>query len=153
MTGKIEWIEVRGSKSQPIGAVGFIGNDAVAIVSFFEDADFNKDGSKSLGELMASKMLLNLSGRAVVEVAQTAQYQPEILMRDASISRMAASMFLNFAQGLVAQGIYSAYFARGVSLVGRAIATRVTDNAVKQFVVRKGFEAAVKQAMQPGLNR
>jgi hypothetical protein len=153
MAEKIEWIAVRKFKPEPIGAVGFIGNNAVAIASFFDDADGDQDGTVSTGEWLASKLMFNLSGKALTEVAMQARVQMDILMRDTSIDQIAKGMFVNFAQGLVAQGIYTAYFARGVGLIGGGIASRIGGGMVKQLVIRKGFEAAVKTAflasMQP----
>lgn len=152
MSNKIDWIAVRKFKPEPIGAVGFIGNDIVAIVAFFDDADGNQDGTVSTGEWLASKLMFNLSGMAVTEVAMQARVQMDILMRDASIQQIATGMFLNFAKGLIAQGIYTAYFARGVSMVSGGVATRIGGGMVKQLVIRKGFDAAVKQAFLAGMS-
>jgi hypothetical protein len=146
MAGKIEWIAVRKFKPYPIGAVGFIGNDAVAVVSFFADADANQDGTVSKGEWLGSKIMFKLDGKAVAEVAMQGRVDPDIIMRDPTFPQMAAKMFVNFATGLVAQGVYQAYFARGVALVGNGVASRITSSMVKQLAIRKGFETAVKSA-------
>lgn len=147
MAEQIDWMIVKGLGDKPIGAVGFIGNDAVAIASFFADADGNQDGNVSWGEWIAYKISpLSIEGYAVVQVAMAAKYDLDILSRDASVADMANKMFLNFASGLVAQGIYVAYFSRGVSAVGGGIASKITSDMIKGFVIRKGFEAAVKRA-------
>lgn len=142
----IEWVAVKKFKPEPIGAIGFIGNDAVAIIAFYEDADANKDGKVQFSEWVGSKILFNLKGMNVTEVAMQARVEPNIILRDGSFPQAAAKLFLNFASGLIAQGVYQVYFARGVSMAGTALATRITSNMVKQFVIRKGFEAAVKKS-------
>jgi hypothetical protein len=82
----------------------------------------------------------------VTEVAMAARLDMRVLERDASFAHMAASMFTNFASGLIADGVYAVYFSRGVSAVARPIAGRLASGMVKQFVVRKGMESAVKAA-------
>ncbi|MEP4196420.1 MAG: hypothetical protein ABJL99_12380 [Aliishimia sp.] len=141
----IEWIEVE--KFKPIGAVGFIGNDIVAILAYYDDKDGNQDGKVSIGEKVASFLFpIKLDGQHVTEVAMQARVEMNIAMRDPSIYQISGSMFTSFASGLVIQGAYAAYFGRGVSVLGKGIAKQVTSGMVKEFVVRKGFEAAVKEA-------
>lgn len=146
MSGKIEWVAVKKWKPEPIGAVGFIGSDLVAIVAFYDDADGNQDGKVSFGEWVASKALFDLEGKNVTEVAMQARVEPDIVLRDQSIDTIAKNMFVNFASGLAVQGVYKVYFSRGVGMVGSAVAKRITTDMVKQIVIRKGFEAAVKKA-------
>ncbi|RYD38870.1 MAG: hypothetical protein EOP87_00495 [Verrucomicrobiaceae bacterium] len=135
----------------PIGAIGFIGNDAVAVAAFFDDRDGNKDGKVSMGERIASMALFNLEGRAVVEVLMQARVEPDIVGRDQSVQTMASNTFLNFARGLISQGVYTAYFAPGVRMFGARAAELITTSMVKQFVIRKGFEKVVKEAFAAGL--
>ena len=146
MAGNIEWVAVKKWRPEPIGAVGFIGNDLVAIISFYADEDGNQDGKVSWTEWAASKVLFDLSGKAVTEVAMQARVEPDILLRDQSIDQMSKNMFLSFASGLVVQGVYKVYFSRGVGMVGSAVAKKITSDMVKQLVIRKGFETAVKKA-------
>jgi hypothetical protein len=146
MSGNIEWVAVKKWKPEPIGAVGFMGNSLVAIVAFYADEDANQDGKVSWTEWAASKVLFDLSGKAVTEVAMQARVEPDILLRDQEIDRMAKNMFVNFASGLAVQGVYKVYFSRGVGMVGSAVARKITADMVKQLVIRKGFEAAVKRA-------
>ena len=153
MPDKVEWIAVRKFKPYPIGAIGFIGNNAVAIASFFDDADGNQDGKISAGEWIASKALFNLKGKNIAEVAMQAAVDPDILMRDASIRQISNKLFLSFASGLVMQGVYTAYFARGVGMAGSGVAKMITNSMVKQLVIRKGFEAAVKKAFTAAVAR
>ncbi|WAC21848.1 hypothetical protein OVA24_10680 [Luteolibacter sp. SL250] len=148
---KIDWVAVYGFVKSPIGAIGFIGSDAVAVAAFFDDRDGNKDGRVSMAERIASMALFNLEGRAVVEVLMQARVDPDIIGRDPSVQTMASKMYLNFARGLIAQGIYTAYFAPGVRMFGAKAAEIITTSTVKQFVIRKGFEKVVKEAFAAGL--
>ncbi|QQS11996.1 MAG: hypothetical protein IPK81_21110 [Rhodospirillales bacterium] len=145
MADDMDWIAVTSFR-KTIGAVGFIGSKAVAIAAFFADADGNQDGTVSWGEWLASKAAFDLTGKAVTEVAMQARYDLDIVGRDPSFNDLAISLFANFAQGLIAQGIYIAYFSQGVSLIGGGIAKTITASMIKQFVIRKGFEAVVKKA-------
>jgi hypothetical protein len=143
----IEWVAVRKFGPRPIGAVGFIGPDAVAMIAFYDDADGNRDGRVGWGEWIASKISpISLKGRNVTEVAMQGRVEPDIILRDSSFPQLAARLFASFASGLVLQGYYQAYFARPVSLIGGGIARRITQGMVKEMVVRKGFETAVKRA-------
>lgn len=150
MADTISWFVVKGSTAkgtEPIGAVGFLGNDAVIVISFFDDLDGNKDGKVSWGEWAAGKISpISLKNKSVVEVAMAARYEVDIIMRDPGFNQMAAQMFQNFAAGMIADGIFAAYFARGVKMGGGAAAVMVTSSKVKQFVIKKGFEKAVKAA-------
>lgn len=150
MSNKIEWVAVKKWKPEPIGAVGFMGKDLVAIVAFYDDADGNQDGNVSFGEWVASKALFNLKGKNVTEVAMQARVEPDIVLRDQSIDQIAKNLFLSFASGLAIQGVYKVYFSRGVGMVGSAVAKRITTDMVKQIVIRKGFESAVKKAFMAG---
>lgn len=143
----LEWIPIKKFGNEPIGAIGFLGGKAVAVVSFYDDADGNQDGKVSWGERIAFTLSpVSMKGMAVVEVAMQARVNLEVLSRDASFATMANNLFLNFAKGLVRDGIYAVYFSRGVKTVGKSVAVNITSNMVKQFVIRKGFEKAVKEA-------
>lgn len=154
MSEKMDWILIKKFKPEPIGAIGFLGNDAVAIVAFYDDKDGNQDGKVSWGEKIASALSpISVEGKAVTEVAMQARVEMDVIMRDADFPRMAASIFMNFARGLVLDGIYAAYFKRGVSMAGGGVAKIVTSGMVKEFVVKKGFEKAVKEAFEKGVGR
>lgn len=144
-TGEIDWHIVTSHGGKEIGALGFIGNKVAVITAFYDDRDGNKDGRVSWGEWAAAKLSpISVKGVAVTEVAMAARYDMEVLRRDSSFHREAAQMFVNFAAGLVADGIYAAYFSRGVAGIAKPIAGRITSNIVKQFVIRKGMEKSVK---------
>jgi hypothetical protein len=150
----MDWILIRKFGPEPIGAVGFLENQAVIVVSFFEDRDGNKDGKVGMGEKIAAALSpIKIDGMAVAEVAMQARVEPEVLMRDPGFAQMAANIFVRFARGLVLDGIYAAYFARGVGMAGGGLARQVTSGMVKQFAVKKGFEAAVKEAFKEAVGR
>ena len=148
----IDWVVVGGHGDREIGAVGFIGNTASIVVSFYDDADGNMDGKVSWGEWFASKVSpIGIGGMAVTRVAMAGRYQTNIMMRDSGFNQMAVNLFSNFAKGLVADGLYAVYFSRGVSSVAKGIAGRAATGMVKQFVIKKGMEKAVKEAYKGGV--
>ncbi len=145
MPGPIEWIAIKGFKPTPIGAIWFIGNKAVAIAAFYDDADANQDGKiEGFRERIVS--MIGLEGRNIAEIAMEARVNLEVVRRDANFAQEAPRIWLSFAKKLLIQGVYQAYFARGVSMVGSGVAKRITNGMVKQLVVRKGFETTVKNA-------
>lgn len=146
MSGKIEWVEVKRFK-KPIGAVGFHANKAIAVIAYYDDQDANKDGSVSWGEWAAFKAFpLNMEGMNIVEVLMMARI--DLVHKDASINDWAMKKYLGFAQNLLLDAVYTAYFARGVSVVSGSVAKKITSSAIKEFAVRKGFEAAAKKAFR-----
>lgn len=146
MANTIDWIIVDRFGKQ-IGAVGFIGNQASVVVAFYDDYDADKSGKVSWGEWSIGKLSpLSLKGNAVVEVAMQARYDENIMMRDPSFQTLSANLFVNFAKGLIADGIYAAYFSQAVSAIATPIAGRMASNMVAQFAIRKGMESAVKAA-------
>lgn len=150
----MDWILIKGWNGKPSGAVGFIGNDAVMVIAFYDDRDGNADGEVSMGERIASAISpISIKNKAVTEVAMSARYNMDVLQRDASFQQMATKLYLNFARGLVLDGIYTVYFSRGVRMTGAGLAKRVTSDAIKGFVIRKGFEKAVKESFKAATNR
>lgn len=145
---QVEWVEVRDG-TQAIGAVGFIGNEAVIIASYFEGADANRDGHVSVSEWLVSKNpFFGLERYNLTLVAQTAKYQESILMRDANFVNWANQMYLNFASQLVRDGIYATYFRMPVARGAGALASMLTRSKVKEFLIKKGVEAAVEKAFK-----
>lgn len=150
----MEWVMVKKFGPNPIGAIGFLGDDAVMVLAFYDDLDGNKDGKVSFGERVAGFISpIKVDGSAVVEVAMQARVDPDIIIRDPSFARMSAQMFANFAKGIILDGIYATYFARGVSAIGSGVASSITSNLIKGFVIRKGFESAVKTAFKEAVGR
>ncbi len=145
VAGAIEWVIIRDVANREIGAIGFLDGTAVVIAAFYDDRDGNKDGRVSWGEAIAAKLSpVSLKGSAVTEVAMAARLDPDVLARDSGFATEAMRMYLHFAAGLVADGIYAAYFSRGVRAVATPIAGRLASDTVRQFVIRKGMEKAVK---------
>jgi hypothetical protein len=149
----IEWLGI-SQYSKLIGAVGIIDRHACIVVSFYEDQDGNQDGTVNAGEWLASKLApISIEGHATLQVAMAAKYNLRLLEKDADFARWADQQFLKFASGLVIDGIYAAYFSRGVSLIGGGMAKMITSGMVKEFIVKKGFETVVKEAFQAAVGR
>lgn len=154
MSQSMDWVLIYKFKKEPIGAVGFLGNEVVTVIAFYDDRDGNKDGKVSIGERIASMLSpISVEGSAVTEVAMQARVNMDVMMRDPGFGQVAMQMFLNFARGLVLDGIYAAYFKRGVSMTGKGVAKLVTDGMVKEFVIKKGFEKAVREAFDAAVAR
>jgi len=150
----MDWVLIKKFGPEPIGAIGFLGDKAVAVIAFYDDKDANQDGKVSTGEWVVAKISpISIEGRNVAEVAMQARVEPDVILRDGEFPRIAAQIFLNFARGLLIDGVYAAYFARGVSMLGSGVAKTVTSGMVKEFVVRKGFEKAVREAFNAGVGR
>lgn len=150
----LDWVLIHKFGDDPIGAIGFLGNDAVSIIAFYDDRDGNQDGKVSFAEKVASMLSpISIEGRSVTEVAMQARIDMDVLKRDASFANMAVQLYLNFARGLIIDGIYATYFARGIKMTGKGAAKLVTTGAVKELIVRKGFEKAVKEAFNTATAR
>lgn len=147
MSKSLEWMIVRNGVKD-IGAIGFLGNDAVAVVSFFDDRDWNEDGQISLKEHIGGYLpLFGKKGRAIAKVAVQAYLSnPDIASRDPTLRVMAGKFWTKFAFDLIREGVYIVYFQRGVKAIGRGGAAVITASRVKQLVIRKGFEKAAKAA-------
>jgi hypothetical protein len=145
----IEWVPVTGNTGRRIGAVGFIGERVAVAVAFYDDADADQDGSVSLAERAVATLfgrIVSLKGKAITEVVMAARNDPDIMIRDPSYRTEAAKQFLDFATGLVFDALYTVYFSRGVKSLATGTAGLVADGVVRQYVIRKGMEKAVKAA-------
>jgi hypothetical protein len=150
----LDWVLIKKFGPEPIGAVGFLGDEVVAVIAFYDDLDGNRDGKVSWFEWGVGKISpVQLEGRNVTEVAMQARVEWDVISRDSGFPQVAAQMFTSFARGLIIDGIYAAYFARGIGMAGGGIAKTVTSGMVKEFVVKKGFEIAVKKAFMAGVGR
>jgi hypothetical protein len=150
----MDWIIVRDFRNREIGALGIIGNKVAVICAFYDDRDADKDGAVGWGEAFAATFSpIGVKNMAVTEVAMAARTDADVLMRDPSFANEAVQMWLKFASGLIVDGVYAVYFSRAVSGIATPIAGRLVDGTVKQFVVRKGMEAAVKQAYKKTMGR
>ena len=150
----MDWVLIHKFGDEPIGEIGFLGNDAVSVIAFYDDRDGNQDGTVSFAEKVASVLSpISIEGRSVTEVAMQARVDLDVLKRDASFANMAVQLYLNFARGLIIDGIYATYFARGVKMTGKGAAKLVTTGTVKELIVRKGFEKATKEAFNAATAR
>jgi len=146
------WIIIEDFAKREIGAIGFIGNKAAVVASFYEDADGNMDGEVSTTEWIVSKISpIGIGGIGVTRVAMAARHEMDVVLRDPGFNQMAMNIFSSFASGLVADGVYAVYFSRGVSSVAKGIAGRAATGMVKQFAIKKGMEKAVKEAYKSGV--
>jgi hypothetical protein len=149
----LDWVIIR-EFDRDIGAIGFLGDKAAVVAAFHDDRDANRDGRVSLGERIVFAISpIGMKNQALVNVAMQARLDLRVIERDGSFHAEAMQMFMNFASNAVADGIYAAYFARGVRTASGAVATRMASGAIKQFVIRKGFEKAVKAAYDKAIKQ
>ncbi|WP_375286772.1 hypothetical protein [Sphingomonas sp.] len=150
---QIDWKKVTGHGNRHIGAVGFIGNEAVAIVSYYDDRDGNLDGTVTWKEKLVSRIFpIRISGSNLARVAVQAAYDPDLTERDPSLNAQADQLFMGFARQTLVDGVYASYFARPVGMAASGLAAQATGSAIKQFLVKKGAEAAVKAAFQEAMD-
>ena len=143
----LEWklVYERGTR-KPIGAVGFKGDEIAVITAFYEDKDWNNDRKVSLIERFG--MVFSGNGRAMAEVVTAAYSDPDIMIRDPSIRQWYGKAFVNFANGMIVEGIYKVYFARAIGQAAGGIAGSITQDTIKSYLIKKGLEATVKQMYQ-----
>lgn len=141
----MDWMIVKHSyKHNPIGALGYIDNKIAVVSTFYDDKDLDNDGEISLAERFFS--LFSMRGRALAEVLSQAKADPDIFMRDPSLQQLQGEAIVNFASGMIMEGIYISYFKMGVSQASSAVAGSLVSGTATRFVVRKGMEATVKRA-------
>lgn len=160
MSQPIEWILVSdrfGNKK--IGCVGFIGDDPIAVLGFYDDYDANKDGTVSSLEWLAGKVFpVSLNGTNTLEVLARAREQATLMIasgaspeRAANVSRMFARSFSSIGIGMVLDGVFRAYIAPGISMSGQAIGQHIGANMIKTFLIKKGMEATAKAAFEAAI--
>lgn len=131
-----------------------LNGSACVIIAYYDDRDGNRDGKVSFAERAAAFISpISIEGMATTEVAMAAKYDMRILQIDPGFANMATQMYLNFARGLILDGIFTVYFKPGISVIGGGIAKKITAGMVKELVVKKGFEAAVKKAFMADAGR
>lgn len=144
----IDWIVIDEYPGKPIGAVGFIGNEAAIIAAFYDAYDTDQDGKVSWTEWGISWIPgLNVDAYEITKVAMTARVNQKVLKRDGNFFQLANNIYLKFATGLISEGIYKAYLGRAVSDAGAKIAGVLAEDLVKQYLIKKGFGYAVKKAL------
>ena len=150
----IDWYLVRDNRGKPLGALGFIDDEVAVIASFYDDRDANKDGNISIPEYAVSLVSpLGTKGMHVMEVAMAARFDMDVIERDPDFYQLAINMWLKFSRNLVIDGAYAAWMSAAVGQASGAIAKQITGNLVKQFVVKKGLESAVKYAVKKQAGR
>lgn len=147
MGTKFDWIVVQDYAGRDIGMIGFVGEDAVAIATFFDGRDANQDGKVSVAEWLVSTASFNtLKDRSVAAVAMAARHNSLVTSRDPSFDSYGKTVFTSFAAAMGMEAVWMAYFKPGVSALGRNVAQRITDSMIKQLVIRKGFEKVAREA-------
>ena len=148
---KIDWMPVKDNMdgNRLIGAVGFVGDEAISLISLHDDKDLDKNGVISFKE-RASSMLpfVGSDGTALLRVATCAYSNPDIMIRDPRIRAMWGRQFVKTARNLIAEGVYLTYFKGPISIGSGAAAKVLARGAVKQFIVKKGAEMTAKKAFQ-----
>jgi hypothetical protein len=76
----------------------------------------------------------------------TARVMPAIVLRDGGFDTWAKQAFVRFATGLVVDAVYAAYFSHAIRLATGGLASAIGGGLVREYVIRKGMEAAVKSA-------
>jgi hypothetical protein len=150
---EIDWyvVKVAGNRNA-LGAIGFINDQVVTITSFYDDRDANKDGDVSIPERVAFFVSpFRLTGINVVEVAMAARFDMEVNERDPEFYSMAMNLWMNFAKGLVKDGMYAAWFGTSVNMGCGIVAKELATGLVKQWVIKKGMETVVKKALRKSL--
>jgi hypothetical protein len=145
----MDWVLITRTTTSPIGAIGFVENTAAVVVAFYDDKDANKDGKVSTGEWLTFKLSpVSMKGMNVAEVAMQARHNSMVVERDPGFYQTSAQIFVNFAHSMTMDALYKLYFAKGVSAVGSGVAKIITSDMIKQMVIKKGFEKAVKDAFK-----
>ncbi|MEM8490349.1 MAG: hypothetical protein AAF756_05940 [Pseudomonadota bacterium] len=143
----MNWKIVNDSwKKTPIGAIGFIGDEIAVVGTFYEDSDFNNDGKTDLKERFL--MPFSMRGRALANVLSHAYADPKIATIDSSLAAMRGRAVQAFAGGMLVEGVYLAYFKRGVGSVAGSAAKALVKGPFARFVVKKGMGSMVKSAYQ-----
>lgn len=140
----MEWIEIEGAGGQIIGAVGFLDGRAAIIVSYYDDADANRDGSVSWMEWFASVISpISLDGQAVAEVAMAARFNMEASLRDSSLHTWTAQIFQQRFTSAVSDGVFAVYFGRIVGMSATSISSRLVGGTIRSFIVARSMETVV----------
>lgn len=147
---KVVWVQILNRTKKPIGAIGILGQKIAAIVAFYKDEDVNKDGKVSWGEWAAFKISpFRSDGMAVAEVVTMAKTNVHVLrLAPNDLRNMSNKVLLSLVSGLLKDGIYAAYFNAGASMICGGVAKKLTSGMIKEFVVQKGLEEAVKKAFR-----
>lgn len=131
--------------SKDIGDIVFLGSQWVMIRAYYDDRDADEDGTVSIGEKVVWKLSpFNSSGFQIARVAYTASLNRAVLNKDGEFLEVGRKMQLAFAADLVVRG-YQATYLKGQA--GK-IASMFVTGFVKQWVVKKGAEKIVSEAVK-----
>ncbi|KAG1713772.1 Protein ClpV1 [Nymphon striatum] len=140
-----EWVEIHKGDGTAIGALAILDGKLAAIAAYHEDADWDQD------ELEAFFQVIGAKGRSVLAVATQAKSDPDLLINYPSIYNMQGNLTAQYGAAMVVDGIYAVYFSRGVKVMSKGIARTIVSGTVKEFVVQKGLESAVKKAFEASI--
>ena len=141
----LDWVIIR-YRSMKIGAIGFVGNRAAVIASFFKPNDYNRDGEVSILERLTGLIgPINAEGLGVVEIVQAAKCHEGVYTRDETFELMANRMALHFFSQVVVEGAFSAWLYRSLRAVDASIPALAAGASVKQMIIRKGMKPVVKK--------
>ncbi len=154
---QMQWITVYDNlSSKPIGAVGLLvqedGSQRVAVIAtYYDDYDANYDGSVSLKEKVVGKIFpISLKGKELAKVAMQARLETDVLEKDPTFPKEAASIFVKFGTSMALDAVYATYLKTSVGRAAGGIAGQIVTGGAKQFFIRKGMEAAIKKAYDMG---
>jgi len=147
----MDWKLVRHSRTRKeIGALGFIDNKIAIVATFYEDKDWDHDGKVSLKEKFGS--VFGLKGKAVAEVLTQAMSDPDLLIKDPSLRQMHGNAIVQFASGMIKEGMYIIFFKRAIGQSCGVLAGSLASSSAARFIIRKGMEQAVKKAYMESIH-
>lgn len=148
----IEWCPVRILRTrQVIGAVGFIDDRLAVVSTFYPDRDWDHDGRVDLLERFGT--MFTMRGMALADVLTRAIEDPDIMLRDTSIRELHGRAVVQFASGMILEGLYCTYLRLSVRQASSILASSLVNGAAARFFVRKGMEQAVKQVYNTAIYR
>lgn len=145
---RLIFIEIEESPGSPIGQIGFLGNKAVIIVSYYDEYDTDKNGSVGLGEWLAGAIFDAaglLKNEQFTKVAMTARLNPKVLSIDSGFYQKANNIYLSFAAGSAISGVYEVYLSQAVASAASLVGRRIIGNSLtRKYLIEKGAEKAVE---------
>lgn len=149
----LKWYPIRHHRSgKVIGAAAFSGDSLIVVSSFYEDKDLDNSGKVELGEKVWTGFFRQ-SNRALLECFTALKSDPDLWMKDPNaINSGWGQTFTRFGAGLIADGVYMAYFNQSVGKLAGITAAGLSANPIKSFVIKKGMEQAVKKSYQGAMS-
>jgi len=165
MAQAITWMIVKNRDgTKEIGAVAFLGDDIAAVVSFYAEADFNKDGKVSLREKITGMFPISIKGTASAEVVSRAREHAELMIDNYSpVSRPGAlpgafskakklrhlqgELLMKVGLNMALDGMFKAYLTAGLRRTGVAIGIHINAGMVKTILINTAIATATKEAL------